>query len=113
MPALTVHPSVTADVNRGYAHAYLSFNRNEKLDTEKAASHLCSDCINHMLDSCWTDAPSSMGVIHFRTGEIRLFEEKITAFTYGDYYISCDKKDDETGSDMNLLIFYCPERYSD
>ncbi len=107
--------SVTADTNRGYAHGHLSFDKNEALDMEKTASHLCSDCLNNLMDRCWSDEPFSVGVIDFSTGEIRLFEEKITAFTFGDYYISCDSRDeDEEGSrDIDLLIFYCPERYQD
>lgn len=107
--------SVTADTNRGYAHGQLSFSKDEALDMKKTASHLCSDCLNRMMDRCWSDVPFCMGVIDFSTGEIRLFEEKITAFTFGDYYISCDSRDtDEDDSrDIDLLIFYCPERYQD
>lgn len=107
--------SVTADTNRGYANGHLSFNKSETLDMEKAASHLCSDCLNRTMDNCWSDNPLNMGVIDFSTGEIRLFEEKILAFTFGDYYISCDGKDrdDEDMRNIDLLIFYCPERYQD
>lgn len=107
--------SVTADTNRGYANGHLSFNKGETLDMKKAASHLCSDCLNQTMDNCWSDEPLSMGVIDFSTGDIRLFEEKILAFTFGDYYISCDGKDREDGDmrNIDLLVFYCPERYQD
>lgn len=105
--------SVTADINRGYAQGSLSFSQDETLDMEKAASHLCADCLNRMMDKCWADVPMSMGVINFRTGDIRLFEEKILAFTLGDYYISCDDQSGEDGEekDLSLFVFYCPERY--
>lgn len=107
--------SVTADTNRGYAHGHLSFDKNKALDMEKTASHLCSDCLNQMMEHCWSDVPFCMGVIDFSTGEIRLFEEKITAFTFGNYYISCDSRDMDEGDlrEIDLLIFYCPERYQD
>ncbi len=107
--------SVTANTNRGYAHGHLSFSKDEALDMKKAASHLCSDCLNLAMDRCWLDVPFSMGVIDFSSGEIQLFEEKITAFTFGDYYISCDSQDtdDEDSREIDLLIFYCPERYQD
>ena len=99
--------SVTADTNRGYAHGHLSFDKNKALDMEKTASHLCSDCLNQMMEHCWSDVPFCMGVIDFSTGEIRLFEEKITAFTFGNYYISCDSRDMDEGDlrEIDLLIF--------
>ena len=107
--------SVSADTNRGYAHGYLSFDKKEALDMDQAASHLCTDCLNQALDNCWSDDPLSVGVIDFGTGDIRLFEERITAFTFGDYYVSCDNRDmdDEDTREIDLLIFYCPERYQD
>ncbi|EJY36058.1 hypothetical protein [Enterocloster clostridioformis] len=52
-------------------------------------------------------------MIDFNTGEVRLFEENILGFTFGDYYISCNCKDtdDEDMRNIDLLIFYCLERY--
>ena len=106
--------SVTADTDRGYARGYLSFSQAEILDIEKAASHLCSECLNRVMDNCWSEIPLGMGVIDFSNGGIRLFEENILAFTFGDYYISCTgNSDEEDKRNMNLLIFYCPERYQD
>ncbi|MCI9073676.1 MAG: hypothetical protein HFH80_12920 [Lachnospiraceae bacterium] len=106
---------VSADTNRGYANGHLSFRKNEALDIEKAASNLCSECVNRIIENCWENEPYSVGVIDFDTGKVRLFEEKITAFTFGDYYISCDQREND-GKDfqgIDLLIFYCPERYPD
>ena len=105
--------AITEDVNRGYAYGQLSFRYEEVLDMEKAADHLCQECLNNMMDNCWSDTPMGMGVIDFSTGEVRLFEENISAFTFGDYYVSCDWRDCEEGDDreMSLLVFYCPERY--
>lgn len=103
--------SVTANVNRGYAHGYLSFRQNEILNIEKAATGLCSGCLTHIMGNCWGDQPFCIGVIDFNTGEVRLFEEHIRAFTFGDYYISCDGQNDDGKKHINLLFFYCPERY--
>lgn len=105
--------SVTADINRGYADGHLSFHQEEALDIEKAATYLCTNCINEVLDQCWTDRPFCMGVIDFDSGKIRLFEEKITAFVFDDYYISCNRQDmsHNDRENIDLLIFYCPERY--
>lgn len=107
--------SVSEDVNRGYAHGNLSFGHDEMLDLEKVANHLCSDCLNRMMENCWGDTPLGMGVIDFSTGEVRLFEENIFAFTFGDYYVSCRSKDsdEEDTKEISLLVFYCPERYQD
>lgn len=107
--------SVTPDVNRGYAHGDLSFSSGSVLDVRNAAEKLCSGCLNRMMENCWSDTPWGVGVIDFSTNEIHLFEEKVTAFTFGDYYISCRGKDgnNEESQEISLLVFYCPERYQD
>lgn len=106
---------VSADTNRGYANGRLSFKKNGVLDTEKAASNLCPVCLNRIVEGCWDDKPYSIGVIDFDTGDMRLFEERVTAFTFGDYYISCGQRenDEKDYQSINLLIFYCPKRYPD
>lgn len=106
---------ISPNVNRGYAHGQVSFRRGEKLDMEKAADHLCSECLNRIMENCWHDNPLAVGVIDFSTDDIMLFDDTITAFTFGDYYVSCDKaeSDDDERSEISLLIFYCPERYQD
>lgn len=105
--------SVTPNVNRGYADGHLSFKNDKKLDVELASGYLCSDCLNSIMKNCWGDDLSGVGVINFSTGEVRLFEEKITAFTFGDYYIACDgrNRDSTEWREIDLFVFYCPERY--
>jgi hypothetical protein len=105
--------SVTPNVNQGYANGHLSFKNNKKFDMELASGYLCSDCLSSIMKNCWEDNPSGIGVINFSTGEVRLFEEKITAFTFGDYYITCDgrNRDGSEWREIDLLVFYCPERY--
>lgn len=101
---------------RGYASGSITFNQDAYLDIEKTANFLCTDCFNQIMDSCWSDEPYGLGVIDFNSKEIRLFEENISAFMFNDYYISCktrDRGEDNSNVEMELLIFYCPDRYSD
>ena len=65
------------------------------------------------MEESWEE-PYPVGVINFETLEVRLFEENITGFTFGDYYIDIDRrenKDDSERIELDLLIFYCPPRY--
>ena len=106
--------SVFPNLNRGYASGYLSFKDSERLDTEKAANHLCSDCLNHVMENCLDTAPMGIGVIDFYTNEIRLLDKKLLGFSLGDYYISCNGwNDNSEWQEINLLVFYCPERFQD
>lgn len=67
------------DYDRGYATGSLRFYDDEKLDIEKAASFLCSDCLNRIFPrepkQCF-----GVGTIHLATKEIHLFDKCITGF---------------------------------
>lgn len=104
--------SVSEDSNRGYAHGYVYFGNDEVLDMEKAATFLCTECLNRIMDESW-DTPYGIGIVNFKTREIRLLEENVTAFIFDNFYISCDLRNrgTEEKPEMDLLIFYCPERY--
>lgn len=106
---------VTPNHDRGYANATIYFENDKELNIDKADDFLCTECLNQTLEECWDDDPFGMGVINFETEEIRLLERNITAFTFDDFYVSCDLRtsDDSDGDShqMDLLIFYCPERY--
>ena len=105
---------ISEDPNRGYAHASLTFNNDEVLDMEKASKFLCTDCLNRVMGESWNDEPYGIGVIDFMTKDIRLLEPDITAFIFNDYYVSCnlrEKREEDSCTEMDLLIFYCPERY--
>lgn len=102
------------NTNRGYANVSISFKTDETLDIDKVKSNLCTECLNSIVDESWSDAPYGVGVINFDTFEVRLFAEKITAFTFGDYYISCshrEKQAEDAATEIDILVFYCPERY--
>lgn len=99
---------------RGYANATITFKKDEFLDIEKAEAFLCNDCFCDIMEECWGDEPYGVGIINFKTGEIRLLEKRITAFTFNDYYIDCnlrERREEDSSDEMDLLIFYCPERY--
>lgn len=103
---------ISADPNRGYATGLVSLGGDEKLDLERAASFLCTGCLSNILEQSWDNNPYGIGIINFKTGEIRLFEENVTAFIFGNFYISCKLNEKDTDKkEMELLIFYCPERY--
>lgn len=102
------------NTNRGYANVSITFKADEALDMDKVTANLCQECLNAVIRESWSDTPYGVGLINFDTLEVRLLAENITAFTFGDYYISCDrseKKAEEDATEMDLLIFYCPERY--
>lgn len=107
---------VTGDTDRGYARCTIYFNKDEFLDIEQSAAHMCTECMNRVIVDDWGCDPTGMAVINFSTRELRLLREKLTAFQFGDYYVSCTSKRDETDEttlEMNLLVFYCPKRYGD
>lgn len=100
------------DWDRGYATGSLRFREDETLDIDRAASFLCEDCLNEVLprdpERCF-----GVGVIHLAAKEIRVFEECVTGFGLGDFYVDCNVVEG-TGRDprwMDLLVFYCPVRY--
>ena len=102
------------DVNRGYATGEVGMNDDMVLDMERAASHLCTNCLNLTLKNSWSEEPYGVGLINFETGEIRLFSENISGFTLGDYYVSCEARpegNEEEISEIDILMFYCPDRY--
>lgn len=103
-----------ANTDRGYTSGSVSFPRNNELDVEKVEEMICNDCFHKIYEEAWSNSPYSVGVIDFSNMEVRLFEEDITGFTFGDYYIDLDyrKLEDEDGRiDINILAFYCPQRY--
>ena len=103
-----------ANTDRGYASGSVSFPKNNELDVKKVEELLCDACFDKIYEEVWSNSPYSVGVIDFSNMEVRLFEENITGFTFGDYYLDLDyrKLDDEDERiDINILAFYCPQRY--
>ena len=103
--------SLLLNYDRGYATGSVDFYNDEVLDVSKAAGYLCEDCLNKILPSR-IDRYFGVGAINLATKEIRVFEEHLGGFGFGDFYIDCDLQDrDGDTHRMNLLIFYCPIRY--
>lgn len=105
---------VTSNPERGFANVNVSLTKDVAIDKEAVENLLCSDCLFAIIGEYWNE-PYGVGVIDFDTLEVRLLEEKITGFTFGDYYIDIDHKEKEKSSDpteLDLLIIYCPPRYN-
>lgn len=105
----------TGDTDRGYARCDLYFNDDETLDIEQAASHLCTECLNQVIDDGWGEEPTGMAMLNFSTGEVRMLRENLLAFQFGDFFVSCDSKRNKEDAflKMDILVLYCPKRYGD
>ena len=105
--------SVSAHPDRGYADVHIGFTKDAVIDKKSVESILCHGCLTAITEDTWNE-PYGVGVINFETLEVRLFEQNITGFTFGDYYVDIDrreKKDNSEWTELDLLIFYCPPRY--
>ena len=104
--------AVTVNMNRGYASGNIHMNQDKILNMEEVSVNLCMECREHLLDMTWGE-PYGVGLIYFKTGEVRLFEENVRGFMLGDFYVLCEPRaegDSEKISKIDLHIFYCPER---
>lgn len=104
---------VMPNTDRGYATVDVSFTNDKSIDKSAVETLLCADCLNTIMEDSWGE-PYGVGVINFETMEVRLFEEHTTAFTFGDFYIDIEQRENEESPnevDLDLLIFYCPPRY--
>ena len=105
--------STTTHPDRGYADVDVSFSDDKTVDQKAIEKLLCQDCLTTIMEDAWEE-PYGVGIINFETLEVRLFEENITAFSFGDYYIDIDRrenKEDPKRMELDLMIFYCPPRY--
>lgn len=105
---------ISEDTDRGIAHGTLSFNQDEFLDMDNAASHLCSSCLSQAMESCSGTASTGICVIDFYTHKLRMLNQTTSGFQFDDYFVSCrarERQADENTLEMELLIFYCPKRY--
>ena len=99
------------DSDRGYATGSVDFYGDEMLDINKAAVFLCADCLNKILPS-QIDGCFGVGAVNLATKEVRICEERLGGFGFGDFYIDCDLQNRNGDTHrMDLLIFYCPIRY--
>lgn len=102
------------DSCRGYYSGQASMKSRIGLDLEEVSEFLCTDCLNSILDECYDETYYSLGIVNFKTHQIRLLEKRVTAFVFDNFYIDCSYYEDEQGDgeySFELLIFYCPPRY--
>ena len=105
---------VSAYSNRGYATADISMGEDRELDINLAAQHYCTLCLNRIMSETSWGEPYGVGMINYKTGEIKLFTDSLRGFMLGDYYVSCEpyaEGESEEITDIDLLVFYCPDRY--
>lgn len=105
---------VTTNSNRGYATADISLGKDRELNLELAAQYYCTLCLNRIMSETYFSDPYGVGIVNYKTGEVRLFTESTRGFMIGDYYVSCEPyAEGDAGeiTDIDLLVFYCPERY--
>lgn len=105
--------SISPNTDRGYANVHVSFTDDRRINSKNVESLLCQNFLNTILSQTW-DTPYGIGIINFETLEVKLFEESVSGFSFGDYYIHIDQRennDDSESTELNLLVFYCPERY--
>ena len=105
--------SVSANPDRAYAHVHVGFTNDDSVNKEKVESLLCQGCLDAIMEESW-DEPYGVGVINFETLEVRLFEENISGFSFGDYYLDIDRRENNGESEwteLDMFIVYCPMRY--
>lgn len=93
--------------NRGYFFGDVFLDEYHVIDIEKVSTFLCSDCINAVL---WKDTSEqyNIGIINFKTKEIKLLSRDIVGYTFDNYYVS--SRYHENRQKFDLDIFYCPPR---
>lgn len=105
---------ITTDTNRGYAKVDISLEESKNIDMQKAKGNCCADCLSKLQEEYYSQEPYDIVVLNYKTKEIRLLSPDLLSFLLGDFYVSFEQRTSggETEiSDVDLLIFYCPERY--
>ena len=96
-----------ADPDRGYAHVQIT-GTQKPIEPAAIQSQLCQGCLDAVNDACIWGAPSEYGVVSFAEHVIRPLVKETPWFTFGNYGIECDYKDN---GEINLLVVYCPPRF--
>ena len=106
----------SVDPNRGYYTGEVSIKPSNVLKVDQMSRFLCTDCVNTILPQSYDGESLNIGIINFKTKEIRLLEKNVSMFFMGDFYIGCDFREreweDKQEQWFDLLIFYCPPRYT-
>lgn len=108
--------SITTNRDRGYAEVDIDLGDNAVFDIDMVREYCCEDCIEKMLDEYFHEQPYDILVLNYSTGDLQLISTSLRSFTMGDYYISCEprtNKGEDEIAEVDLLIFFCPNRYDD
>ncbi len=109
---------ISENIDRGFASGSITLRGDEYMDIGQTASFLCEECLKEMMERCWNEENTyGVGVINFKTKEIRLLEPQLRAFTIGDFYFAYGteeqtSEEEEDNKRIEFLTFYCPGRYS-
>ena len=100
---------VLAFPDNGYAHVQISGVLYE-IDRKTIQKHLCQTCLDTINDMWFSgNAPAEYAIISFSERTIQPLLASCPWFSAGNYGVDCEFKDD---GKINLLIHYCPPRYS-
>ena len=100
---------VMAFPDNGYAHVQIS-GVQYKIDRKTIQDHLCQTCLDTINDMWFSgNAPAEYAIISFSERTIQPLLASRPWFSAGNYGVDCEFKDD---GKINLLIHYCPPRYS-
>ena len=95
--------------DNGYAHVQISGVQYE-IDRASIQGNLCQSCLDTINDLGFSGAaPAEYAVISFADRTIRPLVSCYTWFSAGNFGIDCEFKDDGA---IDLLIHYCPNRYT-
>ena len=104
--------SLMVNMDRGYARARIVPEKEVGAELSKTAEHYCADCLATLFKDADPEECYGIGVVHFATGEVRLLDSRIRGFMLGDYYVSCNVyKEEGKDDEVEILMFYCPERF--
>ena len=104
---------VWIDADRGKADAEITFNGDEELNLENAARYLCEEHLKELASRVYRQG-YGVGIVDFVGRKIYPFQENLTGFGAGDYYIHCDLIEHSQyvrTPKMNVLVVYTPLRY--
>ena len=105
---------ITTDTNRGYAKIDISLTERKNIDMKKATNNCCPDCLSKLQEEYYSLEPYDIVVLNYKTKEVQLLSPDLLSFMLGDFYVSFEQRTSAGKteiSDVDLLIFFCPERY--
>ena len=107
---------ISTNRDRGYAKVDIDLGDNAVFDMDMVSEHCCEECIEQIMDEYFHVQPYDILVLNYCTDDLQLISSNLISFTMGDYYVSCEprtNKGEDKITEVDLLIFFCPNRYGD